>query len=145
MLLRSIIFISLLVGLSHCSVKILEGSGKEEILNTLKTQTECWNAGDLDCFMDTYWNSDSLVFVGGRGLTYGWHNTLLNYKKGYPNLEAMGTLDFDVLKVEQISKEVYFVIGKWHLTRSIGDLEGYFSLLWKDINGSWVIVADHSS
>jgi hypothetical protein len=44
-----------------------------------------------------------------------------------------------------LSDKNYFVVGKWHLQRSIGDIGGHFTLLWRKIKGQWVIVADHSS
>ena len=51
------------------------------VRNTLAEQTTAWNNGDLEKFMDGYWRSDSLVFIGQKGPTYGWGNTLNNYKK----------------------------------------------------------------
>lgn len=111
----------------------------------MQTQEDAWNRGDLEAFMAAYWHSDSLQFIGSRGLTYGWQQTLDNYKKGYPNRDAMGTLKFNVLSVQQLSPKSAFVIGKWHLTRKAGDLSGHYTLLWKKIKGEWVIVADHSS
>jgi len=57
----------------------------------------------------------------------------------------MGKLHFKLLELKSLSPVYYFVVGKWHLQRSIGDLEGHFTLLFKKINGEWLIVADHSS
>ncbi len=108
-------------------------------------QEAAWNRGDLEAFMDGYWHSDSLQFIGSRGLTYGWQQTLDNYRKGYPDRAAMGTLTFTLLSVEPLSRKSAFVVGKWHLKRNAGDLSGHFTLLWKKIKGAWVIVADHSS
>jgi hypothetical protein len=68
-----------------------------------------------------------------------------NYKKGYPDTAAMGNLTFTLIKVEKIDKDHYFVIGKWFLKRSIGDIGGHFTLFFKGIKKQWVIVADHSS
>jgi ketosteroid isomerase-like protein len=108
-------------------------------------QEAAWNRGDLEAFMDGYWRSDSLQFIGSRGLTYGWQQTLDNYRKGYPDRAAMGTLTFTLLRVELLSRKSAFVVGKWHLKRAAGDLSGHFTLLWKKIKGEWVVVADHSS
>ena len=108
-------------------------------------QEAAWNRGDLEAFMEGYWRSDSLRFIGSRGLTYGWQQTLDNYRKGYPDRAAMGTLTFTLLSVEPLSRKSAFVVGKWHLKRSAGDLSGHFTLFWKKIKGEWVIVADHSS
>ena len=44
----------------------------------LQNQTVAWNKGDLDAFMVGYWKSDSLVFMGKSGPTYGYKNTLAN-------------------------------------------------------------------
>lgn len=120
---------------------------KEEnkIKSLLEVQAESWNKGDLEGFMQTYWKSDSLMFIGKSGVTWGWQKTLDNYKKGYPDAAAMGKLAFDIIKVDKIAGEHYFVVGKWHLTRTIGDLSGHFTLLVKKIDGEWKIVADHSS
>jgi len=115
------------------------------IKNTLAEQTTAWNAGDLDKFMDGYWRSDSLMFIGKSGPTYGWENTLKNYKKNYPNTAAMGKLNFELISVKRLSVLYYSVVGKWHLKRSIGNVGGAFTLIFKKIKKKWVIVQDHSS
>jgi hypothetical protein len=88
---------------------------------------------------------DSLLFIGKSGVTYGYTNTLNNYKKSYSNADQMGTLTFDLIKVQRLSPEYYFVVGKWSLKRNAGDIDGHYNLLFKKINEKWVIVADHSS
>jgi ketosteroid isomerase-like protein len=115
------------------------------IRQLLNNQTEAWNRGDIETFMKTYRKSDSLMFIGKSGVTFGWTNTLNNYKKNYPDAAAMGKLSFNILSVQRLSTEYFYVIGKWHLQRSIGDLSGHYTLLIKKINGEWVIIADHSS
>ncbi|MBC7873393.1 MAG: nuclear transport factor 2 family protein [Ferruginibacter sp.] len=115
------------------------------IRKILEGQTSAWNRGDIDSFMKGYWENDSLVFIGKSGVTYGWTNTLNNYKKGYPDTAAMGKLTFTLLQVKKLSKEYYHVTGKWFLKRSIGDVGGHYTLVFRKINGGWVIVSDHSS
>lgn len=122
-----------------------QSNDEQVIRNILDEQTKSWNKGELENFMSGYWKSDSLMFIGKSGVTYGWKNTLENYKKGYPDRTAMGELVFDIILVEKISPEYYHVVGKWLLKRTIGDLKGHYTLLFKKINGQWVIVADHSS
>lgn len=136
-----ILFFAVIVGHS------LQAQDRNEkaILKILDTQTAAWNRGDVDAFMKGYWENDSLMFIGKSGVTYGWKNTLENYKKGYPDATAMGQLHFTIIKVEKLSGKCYSVIGKWHLKRTIGDLQGHYTLLFKKINGEWVIVQDHSS
>ena len=116
-----------------------------DIRSVLAKQTESWNKGDLESFMTTYWHSDSLMFIGKSGIKWGWQTTLDNYKKGYPDTTAMGKLDFTILLVKKLSPDYYYVVGKWHLRRTIGDLSGHYDLLFRKINAKWFIIADHSS
>jgi len=116
-----------------------------EIRALLMAQTASWNKGDIEGFMQTYWKSDSLMFIGKSGVTRGWQQTLDNYKKGYPDRAAMGTLSFDILQVQRLSPEYFSVVGKWMLKRTIGDVSGHYTLLLRRIGGKWLIVADHSS
>jgi len=115
------------------------------ILKVLEDQRQGWNKGDMDAYMQGYWKSDSLLFVGKNGPTYGWQKTLDNYKKGYPDKSAMGFLTFGIKKVEFLSKDRAFVLGSWNLKREKDEPKGYFTLLLRKINGQWKVVADHSS
>lgn len=119
---------------------------RRAILLILQRQTEDWNEGRVDKFMNGYWPSDSLTFVGKAGITYGYQATLANYKKRYPDRASMGTLKFDILQMDFPGPNTAYVIGRYHLTRpKIGDAEGHFTLLWRKIKKRWVIVSDHSS
>jgi len=120
-------------------------NGETAVRQILSAQSAAWNKGDIESFMKGYWKSDSLLFIGKKGLTYGWTNTLNNYRKNYPGQKAMGRLQFTILAVKQLSAEYQEVVGKWHLEREEGDLEGHFTLLFQKINDEWLIVMDHSS
>jgi ketosteroid isomerase-like protein len=115
------------------------------IRQTLAKQTAAWNSGNLEAFMEGYWKNDSLLFVGKNGPTYGYQTTLQNYRKSYPDHATMGELEFTLLQVRPLSKDTWFVLGKWALTRKAGNVSGHYTLLFKKINGTWVIIADHSS
>ena len=139
-----ILFLSLFI-IVFASNSFSQTKTEKKIISILKTQDESWNKGDIDGFMQTYWQSDSLMFIGKSGVTYGWKNTLNNYKKGYPDTTAMGKLDFTLIDIKKLSRKYYHVVGKWHLTRSIGNLQGHFTLLLRKMKGKWLIIADHSS
>ena len=115
------------------------------IKKVLDEQNAVWNRGDIEGFMKGYWEDDSLMFIGKSGVTYGWENTLKNYKKGYPDTAAMGKLTFTLIQIKKLSKKYYHVTGKWFLKRSVGDIGGHYTLLFRKINGRWVIISDHSS
>lgn len=129
-----------------------------EIKKVMDAQETAWNSGDLDGFMQGYWKNDQLKFISKNGVTYGWQNIYNNYKKSYPNKEAMGTLTFEIVSIEPLGKtdihavganplkkQVYMVVGKWKTSGTVKAAEGYFTLIFKKINGSWLIVSDHTS
>lgn len=124
---------------------IAQSADEKSIRSILAQQTIAWNDGNKEAFMQGYWQSDSLMFIGKSGITYGWQKTLDNYKKNYPDTASMGKLNFDLLSVKPVAANYFFVVGKWHLTRSIGDVGGVFTLLFRKIKNQWVIIADHSS
>jgi ketosteroid isomerase-like protein len=108
-------------------------------------QQTAWSNGDIEGFMQGYWKSDSLMFIGKRGPAYGWQTTLDNYKKTYPDKAAMGKLTFRIDKVELLGKQDAFVMGAWSLTREKDNPGGYFTLWFRKIKGEWKIVCDHTS
>ncbi len=120
-------------------------SDEHAIRQVTKKQSEAWNKGNIEEYMNGYWQSDSLIFVGKNGLTYGYKNTLENYKKSYPDRASMGKLQLDLLRIKKLSSNYYQVTGKWSLKRTVDDLQGYFTLLFQKIMNSWVIISDHSS
>ena len=115
------------------------------IRKMLAAQVVEWNKGNIEGYMTGYWENDSLVFIGKNGPTYGYNETLKRYKKAYPDKEAMGILTSTIISCKKLSENYYFVIGKWELQRTSGNLSGSYTLLIQKINGNWVIINDHSS
>lgn len=122
-----------------------QSKDETSILKVLSDQTKYWNEGKMEDFVKGYWKHDSLMFIGQSGVTYGYQNMLNNYKKTYSDTSKMGKLAFEIIKVQRLSDEYFFVVGKWFLTRSVGNLAGHYTLLFRKLNNGWVIVADHSS
>lgn len=127
------------------AIALSQSTEEKAIRKILATQTKSWNRGDVEGFMQTYWNNDSLMFIGKSGVHFGWQETLNNYKKSYPDTTAMGKLSFNIITVKKLSAEYYYVVGKWMLKRTIGDLSGHYDLLLRKIKGNWYIISDHSS
>jgi ketosteroid isomerase-like protein len=138
---RSVLFFLLMI----ITAFTLKAQDKQAILKVMDTQQAAWNRGDLDVFMQGYWKSDSLLFVGSTAPTHGWQNTLNRYKKSYPNKAAMGTLTFDIMKVDILDATNAFILGGWKLKREKDAPGGYFTLWFRKINGEWKIVVDHTS
>lgn len=134
------LFLFFFAGYTHA-----QGPAEKAVRTVLAEQAAAWNRGDLEGYMNGYWKNDSLVFIGKKGITYGWQQTLGNYRKSYPGKEAMGQLRFDILRVKLLSERYIQVTGRWHLQRAAGNLEGSFTLLFEKIQKQWLIISDHSS
>src|SRR5690606_2218993 len=100
---------------------------EQAIRKVMLEQQEAWNRADIESFMEGYWKSDSLKFIGRNGITYGWKTTLENYKKGYPTAETMGKLTFTILSLEVLSETSAYMVGRWQLKRQTDEPGGHFT------------------
>lgn len=113
------------------------------IKKILSSQQECWNNGDIDGFMQGYWNSEKLVFTSlNYKPAYGWKNTLERYKNSYPTKSSMGELRFEILNLKLISKTTATLKGKWELIRQKDHPNGLFWLDIEKFDNNWLITKD---
>ena len=118
----------------------------DAITAVLNAQTAAWNRGDLEAFMQGYWNSPDVVFTSRGRVRRGWQATLNSYREHYgTSPESMGRLEFSDLEVHPLAPNVAWVLGRWTLSGGDADSTGVFTLLFSRIAGSWRIVMDHSS
>jgi len=115
------------------------------VVKVLFEQQDHWNKGDIDAFMGGYLKSDELVFSGASGPIYGWEATRDRYMRTYSDREKMGELKFDILHLLALSPTVIQLQGKFYLTRTIGDAQGFFTLNWIRVKEKWYIISDHTS
>ena len=115
----------------------------DAIKKMLTTQQECWNNGDIDGFMEGYWNSEELIFTSAEHIpAYGWQNTLERYKNSYPTKESMGKFKFDISDVKLTSKKTAILNGEWELIRKNDNPKGEFWLNLKKFDERWLITKD---
>jgi hypothetical protein len=113
------------------------------IKKMLSNQQECWNNGDIDGFMEGYWQSEKLIFTSLRHKpAYGWNNTLKRYKNSYPTKSSMGELKFQILDLKLISKTTATLKGKWELIREKDNPNGIFWLDIEKFDKDWLITKD---
>lgn len=113
---------------------------------TLDEQLAAWNSGNLEGFMDGYWNSEDLTFCSGGTVTKGWQATIDRYRKRYQaDGKEMGKLQFDEIEFVVLAAEEVVLRGRWKLTLSDGNPEGLFTLVMRKLPEGWKIVYDHTS
>lgn len=123
------------------------------IRETLTTQVDAWNHGDIPAFMATYEKSPDTTFIG-TAMGKGYEHILERYKRNYTSPEQMGKLTFSDLEVRLLPNscgkaDVALVTGRFHLDRSQrGEAkkdDGIFSLVWRKGHDGWKIILDHTS
>lgn len=117
----------------------------EAVRAVLNKQSEAWNRGDLEGFMDGYERSPDIAFVSGDRVTRGWQTVLDYYKRSYDSREKMGVLTFSELEITSISNDAALVLGRWHLKRAGDEPKGRFTLLLRRTKEGWKVVHDHTS
>lgn len=140
---KQILFVLFMLLSFWCSA---QNKDETTIRQLLANQVIEWNKGNIDGFMKGYWESDSLVFIGKKGVTHNYALILENYHNNYPTPEIMGELTSTILTLKKLSSEYYFITGKWEIVRTDAEgSSGYYTLLIQKKKGKWVIVYDHSS
>jgi hypothetical protein len=140
-LLGLLLTILILTSCNSLDVKIEE----QTILEVINQQSKAWSKGDVEGYMQGYWKSEKLRFASGDKVTYGWQQTLDNYKKSYTSKAKMGELVFSEIKVEILSKNEALVFGRWKLIREGNNPQGLFTLHFHKFAIGWKIVSDHTS
>src|SRR5262249_26090913 len=120
-------------------------SDRAAITAVLEMQQAAWNRGDIDAFLEGYWNSPELTFSGSGGIARGFDGVRARYRRNYPDHAAMGALQFSDLEFRFLGPDAALLLGRWHLRRDKGDAGGVFSLIWQRFPNGWKIIHDHTS
>jgi uncharacterized protein (TIGR02246 family) len=118
-----------------------------DVVKVVTQQERAWNDGDLDAFARGYKNAPDVIFIGEH-VSKGFADMLNDYKKNYPNKDAMGTLTYSELEPRILDEHYAVLVGKYRLDRSKklgGPAEGFFSLVFEKTDKGWKIVVDHTS
>jgi len=132
----------------------ISGAAQETapIRRVLDDQVAAWNAGKLDEFMKTYWNSAELTFFSGGRRLSGWAATLERYRQTYQSDgKEMGRLAFVNLDIRLLGPDAALVRGEYRLKFNDGkEAQGIYTLILRRFpaGGSeegWKIIHDHTS
>jgi uncharacterized protein (TIGR02246 family) len=121
-----------------------------EVEDMLHASADSWNAGDLEGFLDDYWNSGELTFSGARGVTRGWERVRQGYLESYWVPGAVrDSLRFEGIEVLPLGLDHALALGRYVLFQPEGGgterSSGYFTLVLRRMSGDWRIVHDHTS
>jgi len=122
-----------------------DSTASNEIRAVLETQSRAWNNGDIDGYMQGYWQSDSLLFTSGGNIEKGWRAARNKYKRSYSTRAKMGMLTFSDISIHLLSGESAWIFGHWRLDREKDHPHGVFTLIVRRFAEGWKIVHDHTS
>lgn len=108
----------------------------------LDEQVAAWNAGDLDRFLATYWDSEHLTYYSGGTVNQGIAATRERFHQRY---RAKGHLTFTNVEVTPLADDAALIRARWKLVLSKETPGGLFTLLLRKFPDGWKIVHDHTS
>jgi uncharacterized protein (TIGR02246 family) len=114
-----------------------------EALQILQTSAEDWSAGDIERFVSVY--AEDCLFITSSGLTRGRDAVLSRYRQRYPDPQAMGTLQLEVIETRPAPPDGLTVAARWILAYPDRPAaSGHTLIVFRRINGQWFIVQDAS-
>ena len=125
-------------------MEIPDEDDKKAVRAVMEEQEAAWNNGDFQTFMEGYWKSDSMRFVGRGGPSYGWNTLLEMYQKSFPNRDDMGQLSFDIKQISASKPPYLWVDGNWSIDRGDSTIDGNFVLIFEEKEEEWKIIEDHT-
>ena len=118
------------------------GDAETAMISVIEAQQAAWNTGDITGFMAGYIEDETLRFASGGTVTRGWQSTHDRYQARYSDRAIMGELVFSDLEASRLSPDSGVVHGRWQLVRENDAPWGLFTLIFRKVDGQWVIVSD---
>lgn len=114
-----------------------------EPLRILQASAEDWSAGDIERFVSVY--AEDCLFITSAGLTRGREAVLSRYRERYPDPQAMGMLQLEVLETRPAPPDGLTVAARWILAYPDRPAaSGHTLIVFRRIDGQWLIVQDAS-
>lgn len=104
-----------------------------------------WNNGDLEGYLEGYWDSEQTRYVSNAQVVRGKAAIVAGYRSRFPRSEALGTLALQHIEVEAIGEQDALIFGVMAHTLDETTREVAFTVHVRQIDGTWRIVSDHSA
>ncbi|MBY0422623.1 MAG: DUF4440 domain-containing protein, partial [Parvularculaceae bacterium] len=123
--------------------EVLEASGRpttDVVKSTVMAQAAAWNDGDLQGFMNGFWNDPGFVFIAGSTVTRGWQETYKRYRDSYGESGDLGRLQYTDLDAKMLTPESASVVGRYAFSRGAASSAGALTLVLRRFEGAWRVV-----
>ncbi len=115
------------------------------IRSVLVAQGEAWNRGDLSGYMDSFARNERTRHIFNRDITVGYSAIEARFQSRYPDPSNMGTISHSDLDVTVLAPDAAFAFAHWSFEHEGKTFAGVFTLIFRHLDGRWVIVHDHST
>ncbi|MBX9625870.1 MAG: SgcJ/EcaC family oxidoreductase [Gemmataceae bacterium] len=137
---------TLFVAVALAPANDLRDQDDKAVRKVLADQVAAWNTGDLDGFMKGYWDSPELFFISGGKDVKGFKALKERYDTSYRGEgKEMGKLTFSEVHVEVLGPDAALVRGKWQVETKKETVGGWYTLVFRKLDGGWKITHDHTS
>jgi uncharacterized protein (TIGR02246 family) len=119
----------------------------QRIYDLLLGMLASWNAHDLEKHLEAYWKSPELLVVIDAEQINGWQQLHDSYLSGYPDRNAMGSIEPGRIQVRLLKPDFALALTWWTINfpTSNRKVVGNTTMNLQKFDGVWKIVASHSS
>ena len=118
---------------------------EEAIRHVLSESRAAWNRGDITAYMNSHWRDERIVHVFNDDVTIGYSAIEGRYRARYPDPKNRGTISGPELDVWILEPAVAIAFGRWSFEHGEVRMNGVVTLVFRRIDGEWLIVHDHST
>jgi len=116
----------------------------------LDAQIVAWNRGDIEGFMDGYWNSPEFIYIGNKQVTRGWQAMLDRYHQIFKSAEGtpvpMGRLELTETQIVSLDQNAALVWGTYQVTNPDGKRRGgLYTLVMRKLPEGWRTIYDRTT
>jgi uncharacterized protein (TIGR02246 family) len=124
-----------------------EQADLKAISSALTNMDDRWNAHDIDGFMSIFWKSTQLLVVVQAEQFQGWETLYDTYKRGYPDPNAMGTIEPSRVQIKLVKPDFAIAVNWWTVSYSNSKVRvvGNTTMDLQKLQDGWKIVMAHST
>jgi hypothetical protein len=119
----------------------------QRVYEVLLKMLDCWNAHDIERYMEGFWKSPELLVVVDAEEFNGWQQLHDSYLSGYPDRDAMGFIEPTRIQVKLLKPDLALALTWWSVTFRISKrpVVGNTTMNLQKLDGAWKIVDSHTS
>jgi uncharacterized protein (TIGR02246 family) len=115
------------------------------IRSVLTAQGEAWNRGDLSAYLSSVARDDRTRHIFNDEITVGYAAIEARFRARYPDPRKMGTISYSDLDVSVLASDAASAFAHWTFQHDGKTFAGVFTLIFRQLDGEWVIFHDHST